>query len=507
MFGTLKAGKKANAGSMVFVEQNKHIRSASGVPHIACTTCRDRKLKCTGEPSGCKRCRSSQTKCEYPPQSEDKRGGKGRKLTEPKATVPGAAEHSFAINVSTSQDSARKPGAGSTNAEQNNNNMEFDVSLAEFPDFVNSGGFEEMLLMDSPALLDRISTTGQLGIGDSTFTSQLLDIEISDMPSEFAIDHGRVASASGSDNNSNASTSLGTNLDPALSSNYPLLQTQWQQKQASPQGSQSTGSKNANGLRSSMSWTDSASSQSSSREHSRAPTVTSSSQKQQLKRPPPESSSSGSGSDSDSHGERCRCSEKALRLLEKVPSNGERWSGTSSDSDMSDSGVSRQGSGSPDRRDTPPQMDSHSPISNTAFAQAIALFLGHFSRSVGHFAIISACGKCVHTSSFCMVLLMVAQGLSGRLNTLLRKHGSTRNSKKELNSRKLTLTICGHPIEYDDPLPLLATLLAGKICKLAASIFTVKAVCAAARWAPYAKGFEEVEATLRERMSDLESMM
>ncbi|KAI0017404.1 hypothetical protein F4780DRAFT_782378 [Xylariomycetidae sp. FL0641] len=84
MFGTLKVGKKNQTG-MVFVEQPKQNRGAT--PHVACRKCRDRKLKCTGESTGCKRCTTANIPCEYPAASETRRNHKHRRTSSTASTI------------------------------------------------------------------------------------------------------------------------------------------------------------------------------------------------------------------------------------------------------------------------------------------------------------------------------------------------------------------------------------------------------------------------------------
>ncbi|KAK3938304.1 hypothetical protein QBC46DRAFT_167934 [Diplogelasinospora grovesii] len=77
MFGTLKAGN--NAG-MVFIERVGRNR---GGPRVACKLCRQRKLKCSGEPTGCQRCKPIGSHCEYSSSTDHRRKRNKGETEEP----------------------------------------------------------------------------------------------------------------------------------------------------------------------------------------------------------------------------------------------------------------------------------------------------------------------------------------------------------------------------------------------------------------------------------------
>ncbi|KAM0251704.1 hypothetical protein ACHAQJ_008025 [Trichoderma viride] len=65
--------------------------SARSSQHQACNNCHDKKLKCSGEKSGCERCIAGQLRCEYT-RSSSRRGGRkssGRNSTDSREVAGG----------------------------------------------------------------------------------------------------------------------------------------------------------------------------------------------------------------------------------------------------------------------------------------------------------------------------------------------------------------------------------------------------------------------------------
>ncbi|KAI1380482.1 hypothetical protein F4677DRAFT_261244 [Hypoxylon crocopeplum] len=517
MFGTLKAGKKNNAGSMVFVEDNRPNRGTSGSPHIACKSCREKKLKCTGEPGGCKRCKSVNASCEYPSPTEDKRGNRSRRSTLPPATRQTPPPSSKIVvpqpvlEYPRSDVQSAMLGIESTNP----NDLNLDFTVPSFVDTALSTSLDdEFAMMDDGSLMERISPNRSSSEEDPGFLSGHFDLDL--LPElDSAFDPSQLADTSDSDNNFSAGTSLNSGPDAALLDTLLLPAARWQHTGAPVDFMTSSAMKPSQTIirpriHRTASSTPSSSSSSSSMGMNgpgQDTPMTSISGQQPLKRQSPDPSSSGS--DSDSRNSQCRCIERALRLLERLPS----LSSTSSTSS------SRSGSDeSPDGMDIafecgdPPQPRprTNGPGGPT-FISAGSLFLSHFSRYVAVYSTVSSCQICLHKSSFAMVLLMLAQRLTSRVKLLLRQHSPIRKGdNKDLiaaANAKYTLTVGEHAVEYEDMTPLLSTLLAGKICRLAACIARVKAICVAARWTVYARGFEALELPLRERMGELEIMM
>ncbi|KAI6355546.1 hypothetical protein MCOR31_011162 [Pyricularia oryzae] len=87
MFGTLSYDAKAKEPRFVESEElaatlQRYKRDKA--PHVACEYCRTRKLKCSGQSSGCERCTALAFKCVYPPVAEgrrSKRSGGGAEAT------------------------------------------------------------------------------------------------------------------------------------------------------------------------------------------------------------------------------------------------------------------------------------------------------------------------------------------------------------------------------------------------------------------------------------------
>ncbi|KAF2449308.1 hypothetical protein P171DRAFT_427514 [Karstenula rhodostoma CBS 690.94] len=62
-------------------------RVGANATFSACSSCRSKKLKCTGEITGCRRCVLHQTRCEYPDAATRKKGGAEKSSTSER-TVP-----------------------------------------------------------------------------------------------------------------------------------------------------------------------------------------------------------------------------------------------------------------------------------------------------------------------------------------------------------------------------------------------------------------------------------
>ncbi|KAI0396349.1 hypothetical protein F5Y17DRAFT_116851 [Xylariaceae sp. FL0594] len=508
MFGTLKTGKKNNAGTMVFVEQNKQGRGAPGSPHSACKICRDRKLKCTGEATGCKRCKSSNVRCEYPNPSEDKRGSKSRMSQASAAAIgrqtpPASSSAASATNAPgpPPQGNEQPPSENAANSclDPDGPLVDMDFPLSSFPATSLPGGFHDDLTGIDPWLLENIEEqTKCFDVDNLNYFQQPFEFDpLADLALP-PIDLSQYANSS-----SDSDTSLENSTDPSFMDLFLSPQIQWHPRDGSfsHQDSMSISSKGTSKSGSHMSRGSMAASKpASSLAQDRSPFTATLQPHSQNKRVAPDSSS---GSDSDSSGRQCRCSDRALRLLEKLPN-------------LADSSTSSPSAGCPSESSSPERMDISFPpemqarTANTSmtrahFVQAASLFLGHFSRYLAVFSTISQCQTCLRNSSFSMILLMLAQRLTSRVSLLLQKYAPSPG--KESSSQKLVLTIAESAIVYEDALPLVSTLLAGKVCRLASCIGRIKGVCLRSRWGSYAKGFDALETPLKERMAELEAMM
>ncbi|KAI0550316.1 hypothetical protein F4679DRAFT_542893 [Xylaria curta] len=485
MFGTLKAGKKRNAGSMVFVEQNKQIRTSPGSTHNACKPCRDRKLKCTGEVTGCKRCKSSDVRCEYRSATEDKRGSKSRRTQsptigaarKPPLVAPSAQESSSSSN---NEEPVRK--IRSNGLDINNHDLDIEFSVPSFSDSgVAAGFYDDLAGIDTTTVLNNIKNK-TIDVQDSDILQKPFEADMLadlDLPPLDVVHYGAFSSNSG--NGSNADTPTVENV--IFMDTFSAPQIQWHSGDGSSSHDSVSGSdKHISSSRPRMSKPSTTLSKPASSYCCSEPPFTATlleSQHQPIWNP----LDSPSGSDSDSSGKQCRCSNRALRLLEKLPnaSQSSSWSPLSGSS------------GDPSSSEKP------------SFIQAATLFLSRFSHYLGVFSTISQCRSCLRKSSFSMILLILAQRLTSRIGLLLQEyvHTPTRSS----NSQKFMLTIAESAVEYDNPLSLVSALIAGKVCRLAACIAKIKSVCLVAGWTSYGKGFEALEAPLRERMGELEAMM
>ncbi|KAI1818689.1 hypothetical protein GGS20DRAFT_526516 [Poronia punctata] len=502
MFGTLKVGKKNNAGTMVFAEQYKQARGTPGSPHSACKTCRDRKLKCTREADGCKRCKSSNVTCEYPSPAEDKRGNKSRKAQSSTASA-GSSSTCTKHNSSksdTRQSSEEAASSASNEPSATTQDMDVDFSMPSFMDSgLQNGFYNDLAGMDTPGFLQSLEQNKAPDIEDPNFFQQNFEF---DMLADLAlppIDLANYAMSTDSDTDFGAGASLGDSSDSAFMEMFLAPRVEWQQGDTSSLDSASV-SGNFLGKSGRTSRASTASSRPTPSLGYSKPSTSSSLQQQA--HPEHFSQEPGSTSDSDSSSKQCRCSDRALRLLEKLPN-------TSSSTGSSPIPGSSQSS-SPERMDTsfPPEVHMQTTQMGKAhFIQAASLFLGHFSRYLAVFSAITQCQSCLRESSFSMILLMLAQRLTSRVGLLLRKYSPEPSIKARPQNQKLMLTIAESAIVYEDSLPLVSTLLAGKVCRLAACITRVKNTCLMYSWTSYAKGFDALETPLRERMADLEAMM
>ncbi|KAI0448955.1 hypothetical protein F5B21DRAFT_495962 [Xylaria acuta] len=401
MFGTLKAGNKNNAGTMVFVEQNKQSRILSGSPHSACKTCRERKLKCTGEATGCKRCKFSNAQCEYPRPTEDKRGSKSRRTQGPTVAVgreppPVAPSAQGQSSRSNNQQSAEKTTRNSLDV--NTLHLDVDLSVPSFPGSGLPGGLSDDLPgVDTAAFLENMEQSKGVNVEDPNFFQHALE---EDMPVDLGLPPLDVAhygmSSSDLDNGFSAGTWLGENSDSTFMGVFLAPQVHWYQRD----GSSSQGSPWISNKDMSSSWprvsrpSTAPSKPTSSYSQSWSPFVATLSEPQSRQSFP----ESSDGSDSDSSIGQCRCSDRALRLLEKLPNMNESSSPSSGGS----------GESSP-----PAMMDTMFPaevksraagnMTKAHFIQAAALFLSHFSHDLAVFSAISQCRGCLRKSSFSMI--------------------------------------------------------------------------------------------------------
>ncbi|KAE9370798.1 hypothetical protein N431DRAFT_379513 [Stipitochalara longipes BDJ] len=99
MFTTLRYVKDA----ALLPEREGHVLS-----HLACKACRSRKLKCTGESNGCRRCLSKAITCTYPDPSQRTRRSKGiQKRAKSKQSSQATLQLTRAITENPALDLAR----------------------------------------------------------------------------------------------------------------------------------------------------------------------------------------------------------------------------------------------------------------------------------------------------------------------------------------------------------------------------------------------------------------
>lgn len=394
----------------------------------------------------------------------------------------------------------------------NGDDLDLDFPVPPFPDTAldeNLGG--DFTMMNDESLLEHITggSRGSPSDEDLGIFSGNYDVDV--LPElDPALDTARHGDASSdSDRTFSADTSVSTRPESMFLDNIILPTPRWQKNGASVEFDPRSASRSSqtsartrphrmNSLTPSL-----PSARDHAKRRSAGTPATARAAQPMLKRPSPESVSSDS--ESDSLTAPCRCIERALRLLEKLPSlNNPSSQRAGGDQSPEWPYPTLESGGAPS-----PRLRSNT-FGNT-FISAGAPFLSHFSRYMTIFSAVSSCQACLRKSSFVMILLMLAQRLTSHVKVLLRQHSPVRNGSAGdgvgSNGGKFTLTIGEHPVEYEDLQPLLSTLLAGKICRLAACIARVKGVCVGARWNAYARGFEALEGPLKERMGELEIMM
>ncbi|EMD90789.1 hypothetical protein COCC4DRAFT_78227 [Bipolaris maydis ATCC 48331] len=80
MFMTFKCGSQENATEMHDVHATDRMGRPNNTSHVACNSCRKKKLRCSREKVGCRRCQQRGTRCVYDTQKS--RGGSNNKRHE-----------------------------------------------------------------------------------------------------------------------------------------------------------------------------------------------------------------------------------------------------------------------------------------------------------------------------------------------------------------------------------------------------------------------------------------
>ncbi|KAL3443690.1 hypothetical protein BJX65DRAFT_195825 [Aspergillus insuetus] len=102
MFATISYNKGDLGDDVWVMPASTHYFGERRQVRLACMECRAKKVKCTGEKTGCARCSTNRTKCVYPAPAE--RGSSGRKRTSSN-TLP----RSHTSSPSTSSASGKPP--------------------------------------------------------------------------------------------------------------------------------------------------------------------------------------------------------------------------------------------------------------------------------------------------------------------------------------------------------------------------------------------------------------
>lgn len=82
MFGTLNVAHDVRQQTPLKFVENRDLSSALSrnsreKPHVSCEFCRSRKVRCSGQPSGCNRCQAVGTQCRYPPREPRRKNRAG----------------------------------------------------------------------------------------------------------------------------------------------------------------------------------------------------------------------------------------------------------------------------------------------------------------------------------------------------------------------------------------------------------------------------------------------
>ncbi|OJD32140.1 c6 zinc finger domain protein [Diplodia corticola] len=200
MFGTLVSDVQRKE-ALVFVENTDQAsalsRSRREKIHISCVACRARKVRCSGQPSGCDRCAAVFAECRYPAGE-----GRGRKSsTNSSSAAPPQQRSPRGIHVaaSTTADSSRNP-SSCPSPRAANDGISEDVQQwlnidTDIPDALS------MALLE-PSSLD-------IGMDDATWDN-------------FAQEANRLIESS-----------AGTSVEDTLSSNFSSISPLLQQKSLS----------------------------------------------------------------------------------------------------------------------------------------------------------------------------------------------------------------------------------------------------------------------------------
>ncbi|XRM48331.1 hypothetical protein ABZX51_011260 [Aspergillus tubingensis] len=141
MFGTLSQNHSTQASYIVQVtdppfQTDRNART----PHLACMACRTKKLKCSGEKTGCQRCQMKNLSCVFPDQSASRSARKQRSKRSQSA-VSDTSHHPTNSSASGRQGSPEPRNQevqGPSHIHMGEEEMDGDVFL-DLPDFYDTG--------------------------------------------------------------------------------------------------------------------------------------------------------------------------------------------------------------------------------------------------------------------------------------------------------------------------------------------------------------------------------
>ncbi|KAF2875189.1 hypothetical protein BDV95DRAFT_603953 [Massariosphaeria phaeospora] len=145
MFITLKCNKEN-----ISVEQASASTAQGTRPrHAACTQCRVKKLKCSGDRDSCTACASNNLECIYPPPSRAKNGSAKRTRTLSQAQSP-------ATQTSPPSPTSRNPPTPRLSTSSSSTSIEPDLDQFAWPADTSdpSGGYLDSFWKESPTSLE-----------------------------------------------------------------------------------------------------------------------------------------------------------------------------------------------------------------------------------------------------------------------------------------------------------------------------------------------------------------
>ncbi|GFN19704.1 Zn(II)2Cys6 transcription factor domain-containing protein [Aspergillus tubingensis] len=185
MFGTLSQNHSTQASYIVQVtdppfQTDRNART----PHLACMACRTKKLKCSGEKTGCQRCQMKNLSCVFPDQSASRSARKQRSKRSQSA-VSDTSHHPTNSSASGRQGSPEPRNQevqGPSHIHVGEEEMDGDVFL-DLPDFYDTGlsstpDAEDISRLEAPLGLNTGLPTGSLStsLEDALSHGSLLDI-------------------------------------------------------------------------------------------------------------------------------------------------------------------------------------------------------------------------------------------------------------------------------------------------------------------------------------------